>query len=355
MWETNDDASSEVLVFNTIIPVVAKTSNYISEGKPYIINGTAGKIHKVIVSDLNPYQNYNYQVKSINSENEIVYSELCSFRTQADFDCPFSFIVTGETGGNDDDTFALPMANTIAKYRSDFLLLLGDMTYHGMRNSDWDKYFFLPFRKVLCNTPFYFCQGNHEENSPLIESLFDFKNFYSFDYGDTHFIALDSTKMIDYVTIDGVEQAIPNEGLQPDSEQINFLINDLENCESKWKIVFFHYPPYSSALYGVKHMRNLSPIFEKYNVDIVFNSHSIIYERSHPIKNGTVNHENGVIYIVVGGAGFWPESLYTRRSWHTANSLAVPHFVQVSIARNKLELQAIDVEGRLFDSIVLTK
>jgi len=94
---------------------------------------------------------------------------------------------------------------------------------------------------------------------------------------------------------------------------------------------------------------------EQYGVDMVFTSHTIVYERSHPIKAGAVDFETGVVYVVAGGAGMEPHWFHHKRAWHTAQALAIPHFVQVAIAEGRLELRAIDHEGRLFDTLVLHK
>jgi len=50
-----------------------------------------------------------------------------------------------------------------------------------------------------------------------------------------------------------------------------------------------------------------------------------------------------------------PQWFHHKPAWHTAFSLAVPHFVQVSIAGRSLELRAVDDEGRLFDLLKLVK
>ena len=54
---------------------------------------------------------------------------------------------------------------------------------------------------------------------------------------------------------------------------------------------------------------DFTPLFEKYGVDILFNSHAIVYEGSHHIKAGKLDR-NGVRYILTGGYGafvhwFW--------------------------------------------------
>ena len=90
-------------------------------------------------------------------------------------------------------------------------------------------------------------------------------------------------------------------------------------------------------------------------MDMVFTSHSIVYERSHPIREDTVDFTSGVRYIVAGGAGEQPKWFHHKKAGHTAKSRAVPHFVHVSVTPFGLEYQAIDLDGRVFDSLMIQK
>ena len=56
-----------------------------------------------------------------------------------------------------------------------------------------------------------------------------------------------------------------------------------------------------------------------------------------------------------GGAGSMQSWFHPHRSFHTAEAVAVPYFVEVSIAGKYLELKAIDEGGRVFDTLVLSK
>ncbi len=122
-----------------------------------------------------------------------------------------------------------------------------------------------------------------------------------------------------------------------------------------WGDAFSRHPPYVSGDYEVREMRQLSPSLEDGDVDLVFNSHTIVYERSHPLRDGRLDEEDGIVYIVAGGAGAKPDWLHAKRAWHTAQSHAVPHFVHVSVAGRSLELQAVDLDGCVFDRLVLRK
>ena len=47
------------------------------------------------------------------------------------------------------------------------------------------------------------------------------------------------------------------------------------------------------------------------------------------------------------------KALSSQSAW--SEKIAVPHMVQVSIAGTRLEMHAIDYEGRLFDQMIIDK
>lgn len=358
VWETTTEATGEVICFETMcVHADGNGRFHPQEGTRRVITtaGAPSCIQRVTIPDLQPETLYHYQVRVQNSAGEVCTSELLPFKTAVNPDTPFAFAVTSETGGTCSDDYNREIFAQIERYRPDFLLMVGDSVCHGRNYTDWERYFFGPARTLLHSTPFYLCLGNHEENAPWFYDFVAYpqpKNYYAFTYGNSQFIALDSTAIVEYRD----RQPYLIEGaFVPGAPQYEFLLNELRTSQATWKIVFFHYPPYVSADYQVDAMRVLCPLLEEYGVDLVFNSHTIVYERSHPIRNGKVDLAQGIVYVVAGGAGNYARWFHAKRAWHTAQALGVPHFVQVSIADRRLELQAIDYEGRLFDMLVLTK
>jgi len=357
MWETSEPAHSEAVIMLAERIHSGHQGNY---KKPEQIVASAASeqsstIHNLTLEGLQPGTVYFYKIFSSNG-GQSVESGPHPLKTAPDRGEPFSFTVTSETGGYsyfDTSNGAIneQIFQGMSRYRPDFALFVGDIVDDGNRYSDWDNYFFGPGKSFLLSTPFYSCLGNHEDDADWFYRFFDYpapKNYYSFNYGDAHFICLDSTAFVHKDSYPGSDGRI-----RPGNEQYDFLIKDLEASQAKWKIVFFHYPPYISGGYQVEDMRLLCPIFEQYGVDLVFNSHTIVYERSHPLREGRIDFEQGIVYIVAGGAGAMPEWLLPKREWHTSQSLAVPHFVQVIAAADRLEVRAIDADGRLFDSFYM--
>lgn len=356
MWETSCPASSKVTYCETQKVHSGLNGKFltIKASERMVENSSLCKIHTVPLTGLTPDTTYHYKVRSADSRGEVVESEEVPLKTGVKEDEPFSFVVTSETGGYGDDEINRRIFSQIGRYRPEFLLIVGDSVKRGSVYEDWDRWFFAPGKDLFTHTPFYLCLGNHEEHPPWFYKFVAYpepKNYYSFDYGNAHFVALDSTSLVDYRE----GKPVPTGDLASGSPQYEFLVEDLKATRATWKFVFFHYPPYVSGDYQVEDLRVLCPVFEEYGVDIVFNSHTIVYERSHPIRDGRVDFESGITYIVAGGAGACPHWFHHKRAWHTAQALAVPHFVHVVIAGDMLELRAVDDEGRLFDTMKWTK
>jgi acid phosphatase type 7 len=356
MWETSDEATSEVSYSQTerVHRGLDGRHRTLDETLEVVRSNTLCRIHRVTIQGLEPGTTYHYRVRSTGSHGETITSDEHPFKTAGGSDQPFSFAVTAETGGYGDDEINSLLFGQMVDKRPDFALFVGDVVENGDNYDEWDRYFFEPGNSLFHHTPFYLCMGNHEEQSKWYSEFVSFpdpKTYYSFDYGNAHFVALDSTSRGDY----GDPARTQEPAMSLGEDQLKFLVDDLRCSQAEWKVVFFHYPPYVSGDFQVEQMRALSPILEEHGVDLVFNAHTLVYERSHPIRDNRFDLESGITYVVAGGGGVVPNRMLHKREWHTAQSFSVPHFVQVVIAGPSLELRAFDTEGHLFDTLLLTK
>ena len=345
MWETNVEASSRI--------DYGETTDYGSK----IICAQSKKIHEIIISGLEEESVYHYrvssEVKSELTEGVLkVTSEDNVFKTAVREDTPFCFAVYGDSRSNVECHARI--VNAIIEKRPDFVLHVGDVVSGGSNYKDWGSDLFEPARKLLKNTPVYIAMGNHEKNAQWFYDFVSYpepENYYSFDYGNAHFIIIDSNK-----TAQGY---VGTSDCHPGSTQYEWLKKDLKSSNSNWTFVFFHHPSYSSCPDypggSVGKMKFLSPLFEKYGVDIVFNGHIHNYERSYPLKNDKVDMKKGVVYIVTGGGGAILESLKEKRSFFTAESAVTYHYCLVKIVKNYFQMMVYDIEGKLLDFLIINK
>jgi 3',5'-cyclic AMP phosphodiesterase CpdA len=171
-----------------------------------------------------------------------------------------------------------------------------------------------------------------ENFHPPLGSPGSTKRYYSFDWGNTHFVAIDS------------ELYHGDRGSEPE-EQKTFLVQDLVASRKRWKVAFLHRSPYGSSRHGGdgRIREELEPIFVKYGVDLVFSGHDHVYERTVPIR--------GVTYVVSGGGG---RRLYPAGYGElTASSVSAHHVVLVRVRGRRLLLEAVEVDGKVVDRLEL--
>jgi hypothetical protein len=202
----------------------------------------------------------------------------------------------------------------VGSQAADIFLLLGDNAYQVGNDEQYQAALFDQHAAILRTTPVWSVFGNHDglssNSANQVGPYFDIFSFptageaggigsgteayYSFDYGDVHFVMLDS------------EQA-PTSATSP---MLTWLEADLQDAVMKspdWIIGAFHRPPYSrgalhdsdNELFEVRMRQFVLPILENYGVDLVFSGHSHDYERSrfldgHYGRSGTFSSDNVV-------------------------------------------------------------
>ncbi len=334
MWETDAPGMGEVEYGQTL-----------SLGKA--ASDTARRtIHEVRLTGLETEAYYHYRARSGGDV-----SPAFTFRTAPRRETPFTFVVYGDDRTN--PFIHAAVAGQIRKFRPDLVLHTGDLVVRGRDYDLWAREFFGPVGDLYARVPFFPSLGNHEQNAEYYYRFFSLPSngsarreeaWYSFDYGNAHFIALDSTPSTG--------------GSGPGSEQRAWLEKDLQSEAARnatWRFVYFHHPPYSSGNHesSVPHQKALVPLFDKYGVDVVFNGHDHTYERTWPIKGGRRDDRNGVVYVVTGGGG---APLYdVKWSPWTASARKVNHFCLVSVDGKRLTLDAVDVDGDRFDGTVIDR
>ena len=101
----------------------------------------------------------------------------------------FHFSILGDrTGGADQEAFEL-VVKEMSNLRPDFVVTVGDLAEDGRILSDWD----IPMETMkIFECPVYYTPGNHDIYDEASAKTFTEKTgndpYYSFDYGNTHFI-----------------------------------------------------------------------------------------------------------------------------------------------------------------------
>ena len=251
--------------------------------------------HEVQLTGLAPDTRYYYSIGSSGATQ--AGGADYYFVTSPSAPKPTRIWVTGDSGGAssvppDYGSYQVRDAyyNYTGSRHTDLWLLLGDNAYGLGSDDEYQRGFFNVYPDMLRKTVVWSTIGNHEWYMDVYLNIFTFpkngeaggvasgvENYYSFDYGDIHFINLASYY---------------SGSLLSNGPMCNWLKSDLEANTNKWTIAFFHAPPYTkgshdsdSAEVALTEMRqNAVPILESYGVDLVLAGHSHVYERSHLLR-----------------------------------------------------------------------
>jgi hypothetical protein len=173
----------------------------------------------------------------------------------------------------------------------DLYLHLGDMAYSRGRDVEFQTRFFEMYEPTLRNVVCWPTMGNHEGGTSKgtngVGPYYDAyvcptrgeaggvptgtEAFYSFEYGNIHFICLDSHDL----------------DRKPTGLMARWLKLDMERAKADWLIAYFHHPPYTKGTHDsdrekqlIEMRQHIMPILESGGVDLVLTGHSHIYERS---------------------------------------------------------------------------
>ncbi|MBE9014914.1 metallophosphoesterase [Chroococcidiopsidales cyanobacterium LEGE 13417] len=241
------------------------------------------------------------------------------------------FISVADTGTGDRGQYAVAEAMTVYHRQNKFNLaiLAGDNIYNNGEIEKIQAVFERPYQPLLKQgVKFYACLGNHDirtaNGDPQVRYPgFNMQGrFYTFRRDPVQFFALDTNSNADWDT------------------QLAWLEKELSRSDAPWKIVFGHHPVYSSGHYGNNQtfIKQFTPLFQKYGVQLYINGHDHNYERSRPM--------NGTTYMITGGgAGTRPVD---RSEW-TALSASKLSFATYEVYADRIEVSAIGTDNRVFD------
>ena len=304
------------------------------------------------LADLEPDTTYYYQI--FQDGNDLTPWSVVTFTTAKEENDPyFTFVAFGDS--RDASPAAYAVHEQMRLWDFDLVVHTGDIVLLGAY-AEFEVQYFDVYRETIKSIPLFPALGNHDVGNAYRDIYYlpqnawraaDKELYYSFDWGNAHFVSLDTNSSLGQTT-----------PWDPDDQDMQeWLINDLANTDKFWKFVFLHHPYYTSSGregHGLVYYR-LLPVFEDYEVDVVFTGHDHDYERTIPILDDSPStiEDGGVVYIVTGGGGAPLYEVYG--DWFTAYAESINHFILADVANCTLTLEAIDTEGTVFDSFTIDR
>ena len=336
MWRTDAPTPSRVYYGSSLATVMDNQVDIV----------TSISNHNVNITGLSPYTEYFYAISD--GTNVLAGAdEAHRFKTSPEIGTvqPINIWAIGDFGKGNSKQVAVKEAylDRIGDDMPDMWFWLGDNAYPDGTDAEYTETVFEPaygYPELLPSVPFMATPGNHDyvsvaslvpgadpttHDGPYYDVIDVPTNgeiggvpsghelYYSFDYGNAHFMSLNSeignplNEMWDWT---GVSPIFSFDG----SPFIDWMHADLQANDKPWVVAFIHQPPHtdgsheSGTFYEVymKAVReNIAPVLESYGVDLLIAGHSHVYERSYLVNGffGLPNDFNASQHLVDGSSG----------------------------------------------------
>lgn len=379
-WRTPNDTTASQLLVGTDKAAVASataagagvtlvTGHHILYGSA-LDGSTLTRVHEAHVCGLKAGTSYFYKVGGPGAWSDVHSVTTGPVVGAAE---PWRFAVLGDSR-NDPSVFA-KIEQALAAKAPDLQIFTGDAVATGAMQTQWNNWFestsgTFKVETLLASVPFMPVNGNHEglainypAQFPMPQDLntnekAQGEEYYSFEYGNAHFIALNDT---------------PESGALGGTPQLEWLKKDLLAIDRKktpWVFVMHHRSTYSCGNHGsdLDLRKAWQPLFDQFQVDVVFSGHDHMYERSKPIRGlsgstgklatsgpkGTPVKGSGTLYVVTGGAGAPLYDVGTDCD-HTYVTEKTRNYVLVDVNGATLSVKAHRLDGSVLDEFEFTK
>ncbi len=367
--------------------------------------------HTLVIAGLTPNTKYFYTIG--NAANTFTCDTFFFYTAPIpNSNGKLSFIASGDCGTAQVEQTNMKKALMYylnGKYVNGWLLL-GDNAYETGTDAEYTSNFFNPYQTgfLMHHTSLFPCPGNHDYandlnlaanklipyydifNSPTAGQLggvaSNTEAYYSYNYGNVHFISLDSY---------GLESSFLLSDTSG-SPQYQWLKQDLNANTSTWTIVYFHHPPYTMGSHNsdaeldlVAIRQKITPLLEAKGVDVVLNGHSHNLERSWFIKghtgmeatfsktihavdtssahyDGTPNScpylkdsltKKGTVYVVCGTSGgrvTTTQATYPHDCMYYSNN-TISTTIYFEVDSNRLDVRFIGADSLVKDKFTIFK
>lgn len=357
---TIDYSGFKAGILTNITTTVKHTTAQLSDAPLNEININNFSIFRGNVTGLQPGTTYYYRVGNDTDGWSPVYTFTTESTAVANGQDSFTFINVSDTQATnlgDYQTWQKALDNYLPSLNQplSFILHTGDECDGLNREDEWRGFFGTPtydstgavsddYRFNFGNNAFFPTVGNHEQTGPTdtgnalsFTEHFTVPNngptastvtpgtVYSFDYGNTHFVVLNT---------------------QTDLEaQKAWLDNDLASTTKKWKIVALHRGLYESPGIDDPLVQTFGSTFDKYGVDLIFQGHDHVYMKSKAMRNGQVDPKGvGTISVETGSSGAKQDSAGTLQDYQEINKTnGSPTFSAITVAKDSITVDTKSV------------
>ncbi len=314
--------------------------------------GMNGFTHNVFLGDLEPATRYYLTVVSDGEASEEYY-----FKTAPDDDRQVRVVGVGDsrtpragrTHEENERRQVNALMRRLVEEHSDIVAMIHGADY--TNRAYWaELYWWLKDHAEMTTAsdnrllPIIPSRGNHDRDIGFEEMFWwpDRENDY---YYTTH---LNSEAAV--ITL--------NTEISRGGDQRAWLESELAELRpsKRWLLAMYHRPAYPSVRdYGTGSSQRSAwvPLFEEYGLDLAYESHDHALKRSHPIFDGEIDEERGVVYFGDGGAGV-PQRQPDPDRWYLKMTGRYHHTHLVTFNDDHVDVKAINIDDEIVDEFSLT-
>jgi len=341
------------------------------------------RMHEAYVCGLKPGTTYYYRVGGGAAGKE-AWSDVYAFTTTpSDPATEVTFVVSGDSRGQQNDAWRLLQERVLAK-GVNLQLFSGDMINLAPDQGEWERWLDAAW-KDDSNNPLTLGQlltlsahGNHDNHTSLyfgnlvlpqdVATFPDYGElFFSVDVGPVHVVVVDDAFIVSPQG-DTNYAGVLTDWLKADLKAANDRRKDVP-----WIVAMHHHPEYSSSLHGkdadvLRGRAFFGPLWDEFHVDLVLAGHDHDYERSKPLTGPTDNptvkssFKDGTVYLVTAGAGADAYSAgtstftETSRDFKSGGAFGFYSYIKATKATLTIESHELRGDGTdpAFDTVAIT-
>lgn len=295
-WSTSDT------VMGSDVQIVLKTDGEPDFSNPLAeFSGTTQRIvqrnkagvdqirngHKVLVTGLSSGTTYYYRV---GDKQRNLWSDVGEITTEPEDSSKFSALVFADTQfwTLAEAVYGTSLERDAFAQNPDaaFAINVGDMVDAGSSEADWEERD-RQGKDIYMNKTYMPVTGNHESWNYAVYNHFNLLKpqsckgeagvYYSFDYGNVHFIVMDSNEA-GWESTTRFTQA-----------QINWFLADAAATDKPFKVLLMHHPMYAGLPSGEPWLKPYREYFPKLitqaGIDLVLTGHTHCWARTYPLKD----------------------------------------------------------------------
>jgi len=303
--------------------------------------------HEAVIAPLVPGARYTYQVCSARGILAGLGGAV-EFSFLAPVPEALRLVVFGDSGEGSPGQQAVARAIEAEAVPPDLVLIVGDVNQPPAGDASYDSRFFGPYRTLLPAIPFYAALGNHDYEVEQGKALLD---VFTLPRNGPPGLAPESSYWLERA---GALMIVHDTNQSPAmlAAESAPWHTEVAARPATFRFVFQHHTVFSSgpngAVYPSGALRDLlAPLYARTGVDVVFNGHDHLYERTQPIE--------GVVYVTTGagGAALYPR--YQRQSFTAAFVNDRHSYTHVEVQGRTMRLRQTDTSGETIDTLEITK